>query len=244
MTASQAFMAEGIANQFTVLLLGETGDGKTSLACTFPKIHLYSLDTNVKNAMRYYKRTGFVPDIVSYSIPDGKEPYDEYFQRANEELFVALNNPEVETIVFDNLTRWSDFELEALKRRFAGNSNKYAVYDAYLTSFVRMMGLFMSVSKTVITIGHYEAVNDDNGIQIYRPYLHGKSQKVCATYYGETWRTYIDKDTKERKLQLFPSTRYPELKNSLGEVDDIVIPSDPKDIYHAIAAKYNFHQSV
>lgn len=240
------------SNTICAMLGGDTGAGKTTLACVLPKIHLCCYDNNIANAIRHYKRTGFTPDIVSYTRPgfdnngkpiSGEEPL-EYFSRANQALIDAAQNPDVETLIVDGLTPWSDYQVKAIHNRIVSSTSKsdysYTLYREFKKELIVFSNFLASSPKNTITLCHWETAKDpDTGFTKYFPVTEGSMQFRVANYYGDTWHLRFDPETKQRKLQFIKDNQFTQLKASV-EMDDLVIPRDPMEIRELLQREFGF----
>jgi hypothetical protein len=248
-----AFMQAEGAISICAMLGGDTGAGKTTLACTLPKLHFCGYDNNISNAILHYKRTGFTPDLVSGTRPgfdndwkplkEPEEPLD-YFSRANQALMDAVQNPEVRSIVIDGLSPWSDYQIKAIHNRIVSSTSKsdysYTLYRNFKNEFIQFINYLASANKNIVLLCHWETAKDpDSGFTKYFPVTEGSMQFRVANYFSSTWNLHFDADTKERKLQLLKDNKFTQLKGSI-EDEYLTIPRDPLEIRALLTEKFGF----
>ena len=109
-------------SDLAVLIVGDPGARKTTLACHFPSPYFFDVDGNLAAPINYLRSTGM--DVTSIKFDRGTvddhgtliPPADRYLHMVKC-LNVAAADPTVKTIILDSLTTLTDILLSEVKRQ-------------------------------------------------------------------------------------------------------------------------------
>lgn len=228
------------SSYFKCLLGGNTGDGKTTIALTFPGIYYIGFDVSASNAMLFYKKQGFRPDIQKWFDPtifqEGDSYNEEYIYRSLcEKLHDALYNSDAETVIIDNLS--SIYDKVYMLNAYNLLNDKKNAFSHWNNIIYEILLLFKGVDvakKNVIIICHWEQSKAPDGSVQWFPKIDTKLKFDFGKAYPNCWNVKRDfQDDNRRKLQTRASSNFTILK-SAEEQDDIIIPANPKEIYKVL----------
>jgi hypothetical protein len=182
---------------FNLLLLGETGTGKSTLFTTCPKpVHVDCFDPGgIKHLRPEISKGEIIP-----AIWEGDDPFkpDRFvrWERRMKELIQLSYFDHIGTYCLDSATTWSAAIMnEILKRAgLAGETPRFTHdYQPQKTKIVNWLKVLLNLPCNVIITGHLEAKKDDvSGVITYRFMTTGKAEVTIPLEFDEIWVT----DTK------------------------------------------------
>ena len=193
------------AQHFGLLLIGESGAGKSSLSLEFPAVYVLDCDRNLSSALTLYeKRHGTPKADFWYDAPEvdanGKRlPDEEVWVNGCKHLDAASQDPRVQTLVVDGLTQWMTYlqryvikqgsEMEPRKLMVGGmqmmTMSYYAPFEALMRKFV--VGL-RSTGKSVIVTAHIRSGESElTDAPMWQPYLVGGLRNTIPGLFTDYW---------------------------------------------------------
>lgn len=224
---------------FGLLLQGPPGGGKTSLAYCFPKPAFINSDNNLGGVVRRARSQGF--DVkFKYGEPTKDDKgvaittYTGQWKRFLTLLSEAASSPDVETVVLDNLSSFSEiglhFLIEEAKRLEGKTIERLRIQDYQPNQMMwkEICTRLRNTGKLVIVIAHEEAEKDEvTGVVKYKPNIPGaKLQGQFGGMFSDIWRceTKLDgKGNPQYVLRTAPAPRA-DLKTSISTPAELVIP--------------------
>lgn len=232
------------SNETAVLIVGDPGTRKTSLALHFPKPYVFDADSNLAGPARQFKESlefmydnGHsasvdvkLPPATSYKEGETIKPAHRYQWMAmclNE----AAKSSEVGTIIVDGLTSVTDFVLSEVKRQEGRkDDDPMRIQDWGKFSYImkNLVTQLKTSGKLVVFTGHNN-VDKDEADGIYKTFLAvpGQSKTTLAGLFNDVWCTYLvqsgppNAPTYEYKVRTMPRGQndHRGLKSSLHGMD-------------------------
>lgn len=209
-----------IGTTIKLLLLGDSGAGKTCGACSFPSpLYLADFDGKASSAASFYKGNPEIlkgVEVVNYK-PTVEMPFPA--KSFNQEMArIKKGNPfPYKTIVIDSITtfvdetmRWLMHENPQIKRPESkvvklSCMTDYGILQLYLKE---LLGYVLGFPCNVIFTAHISTDKDETTGQIIRgPLMPGKLAAKLPIYFEEVWRLYAAADGK-RMVQTDPDARF------------------------------------
>lgn len=200
-----------------VLLIGDSGSGKTSLLGTIPgDVLVLDFDNGL--------------DVLSGKVIQYEELHDTGPKPTAWAMLKTLlatfrkNGPGFNAICLDGITRAGEAALRwVVDKNGRGTAAlQQADWGLAISEVKDMLAQITTLPCHVFVTAHYQMVKDENLGGIYfAPLIYGKDlPAIISTYFNDCWRTFVDlpQGGKEPsyRLQVRPSGRYASLKNSLG----------------------------
>lgn len=227
------YNAEKVKN-FSLLLLGQPKQGKTSLSLAFPgPLAVLDIDRNLNGPLnRMSPRPEFFyccPDIdEKTSQPYPPELKYKSWQTSMEFMKQATASPQIKTIIIDGLATLAnylqDFIIhsagsEAQKLKVAGQP---VMQQTFWTPFRNNMANFIYAArasgKLIVMTCHEQIVTDDNGANLgYRPLISGQLRENLAGFFSDVWRCETQLIGNNAKYLIrFSPKNLMQIGNSLG----------------------------
>lgn len=188
-------------NDFGLLLVGPPLSGKTTVAMQFPDVYVISTDHKLKNAIqRLPAGKKWWYDYVDVDDFGRSVPYHEQWARATTLLKNACVDPQIRTIVWDNLTDLSGM-LQA--HIIANGGSKLVVggekvmeqthWQPFKLLLQRSIALARGSGKVFIVCCH-EVIDKDeiSGMMVYRPLVPGQLRDHLGGFFTDVWRCETD----------------------------------------------------
>lgn len=211
-----------------LLLLGDSGAGKTCGSCTFPgPVYLADFDGKAGSAASFFKGQDDIlknVEVVNYKVSESM-PYP----AKNFNLFLSSlqknNEFPYRTIVVDSLTifveetlRWLIKENQHIPRpkSYVTNLTCPTDYNLLQLYLKELLGYVLNFPCNVIFTAHIAIEKDEMTGEILRiPLMPGKLAKKLPIYFEEVWRLYVNRDGK-RVVQTDPDHRFSICRRQLN----------------------------
>lgn len=225
--------------QHRILILGDTGSGKTTQILTLPgKKFCYLFDSNALLTLQGYDvdYEEFLPDIVSAaatSLAKGKGDQrssvssDAYmqFEREWDERTKTGFFDQYDWICFDSATTLLDLIMDRVLT-INGRYGQWPGIDDYgptMIAFTNLVRSANSLGKGIFFTGHLEAEKDKNtSVLAMSPMLIGKLKKRVPLLFSDIFYTdsQTDKEGKPQfRIQTMPSGINKTIRTSIKGLD-------------------------
>jgi hypothetical protein len=197
-----------VAASTSVLIVGDPGTRKTSLALHFPRPYIFDADSNLTGPVRHYKDMDFLYDDghtvsrdwknsanrIDYKAGDKLQPQHKYMW-----MVVCINeaaeSDEVDTIVLDSLTSIVDMMVSEVKRqqgRKETDEMRIQDWGKLLYLMKHLVTTLKTCSKTSVFTCH-NLIDKDETDGRYKTFLAvpGQSKNILAALFNDVWGTYI-----------------------------------------------------
>lgn len=217
---------------FCLMLIGNAGSGKSSLAARFPRPFFLSLDKNLRGPAAVMHKEGkrdilfedtFDKNDAGVEIPPGFR-----FNRFAEVLTSAIQNPDVETIVVDNTTLLSDLIIDDLLRQTQKKAMEIQTWGLYLGAWKLLVAKLRQCGKNVIIITHERVEKDEiEGTLRYYLAVPGQTADILPTLVTDVWRCEVEEKlvgnvrVHVRNVRVVQNSRFPHLKTSNPDLPSI-----------------------
>jgi hypothetical protein len=111
-----------------IIIIGDPGVRKTTLALHFPKPYFFDCDGNLSAPVEYTKIRDFSYDSSTYTDDGVFIPALLRYQHCTRCLNAAVPDPSVETVIIDSLTTFSDIILSEVMRQEHGGTHTLLSY--------------------------------------------------------------------------------------------------------------------
>lgn len=179
-----------------LLLQGPPGSGKTTLACSFPKPYIIDIDVNLDGPLRFRSKRN-LPLPVGYDRLDIDEkgaavPPVARYLRLDRCLIEAQQNPDIETIVIDSATGFTDILMEEVKRRQPGVKDGRQLWGFFFEYGKQFLATLTSMRKHIVLIAHERVEKDEvEGGLKYRVNWPGQLGDLIGGFFTDVWRAEV-----------------------------------------------------
>ena len=185
-------------NDLALLLVGPPLSGKTNVAMSFPNPYFISTDHKLNNAVSRFPNKKFFYDYGDVDTDTGVviDPAKRW-SRMIDLVKIAATNPDINTIVIDNMTDVSvylqDHILAAGGSKLTVGGEKVMQVEHWQPFMILMTRLItaLKTSKKFIVVCAHELIEKDeiSGTLTYRPSVPGRLRDTLGAYFTDVWRT-------------------------------------------------------
>jgi hypothetical protein len=194
----------------------------------FPKPYIFDADGNLAGPVRHLKGVEFKYD--SGLVDDDNKPVTPFnrWNHMTKCITAAVKDPDVETIILDSLSAWSEYAKDDIKRQRGLNpmaknapsvneTNRGIIpliqqeWDTFAFYFTNLITNLKGCGKSVIITAHHELKTDAQDIMRDFICVQGRMRSQISGMFGDVWNTYIksagmgDKATYTRMLRVVPT---------------------------------------
>jgi hypothetical protein len=217
---------------FCLMLVGNAGSGKSSLAALFPKPFFLSLDKNLRGVAALMQQVG-KSDISYEDNFDTKEDNSPIlagfrYNRFAEVLSAAATLPDIETLVIDNTTILSDYIIDDILRQQGRKAMEIRDWGLYAGCWKQLVAKLRACRKNVIIITHERVEKDELDGQLkYFLAIPGQSADILPTLVTDVWRCEIEEKiiaqqkVHVRQVRAIQSQRFAHLKSSTPSMPNV-----------------------
>lgn len=201
-----------------ILLIGESGTGKTQLIGTMPKPFIADFDRGLTTIAGH-------PDALSKDF-SGDGGWDDFMKEVH---LWRTKGPQYgcETFALDSLTTAADANMNSIlsKRGAAGAQPGIAEWGEAIRKIKDLMGYLTTMRCHVIVTAHLEITKDEVlGGMVYQPMIYGKELPgKLPIYFDEVWvsdvQVTMDKGEPKTnyRIQIMPDQRIKIVKSRLAK---------------------------
>ncbi len=221
-------------NDLAILLVGDPGSRKTTLALQFPGVYIFDCDKNMSAPLNYLKQIdSSLPSKIhydhAYTDDEGKPiPPAQRYAHFTKCITLATKDPSIQTIIVDSLTAFVDVLVSEVKRQASRADNlemriqDWGTFGGLLKHVVTQL---RTSGKIVVFTGHNRVEKDESdGRWKYFLNIPGQSSTLLSGLFTDVWNPYphitgIGSTQKhEWKVRCLPSseTDHRGIKSSLG----------------------------
>lgn len=230
-----------LTGQSAILIVGDPGTRKTSLALHFPGVYIFDADDNVVGPARHFSSLNFMYDSGTTVSEDWKDPAIRADYKAGDRLEPqhryrwmakclneAATSPEVKTIVIDSLTALSDIIYSEVKRQEARKDDQpMRIQDFGKFAYImrNLISQLKANDKLFVLIAH-QTIDKDESDGVFKTFLNvpGQSKTTLAGMFNDVLATYVAQSgaganiKHEFKIRTLPAGKndHRGLKTSLG----------------------------
>lgn len=179
------------------LVIGDTGQGKTKFASTFPKPYMFSFDGGVDTA------AGLDIDYDIY-VEDNRHKPSAY-RRFLEDWKKVCADTKYESLILDNISNLSKFIMDELifVNQLVDKNLGDKTWDLYRILKNKMYDIITmtqtSTKYVVCTALPEWEVDKNSGEMRILPSTEGRFRQEIPSWFGEVYYTWVDKDQKGNK---------------------------------------------
>lgn len=242
-----------------ILLLGDTGGGKTSLALTAPgKKFGYFFDPNAISTVEHFCEQPdfdldylqFLPDKLPMNVSTLKKNVGDPVRGSNfsNDLYLKWEKDfedridagffePYDTIIFDSITTFADMVMDRILflNQRPGQWPQQDDWGPQMNSIAAVMRTLTSLGKTIVVTGHYELKQDEVSKRIFfQPLVTGRLKTKLPLLFSEIWKCEGDTDTAGKSkwtIQVKPDRLTPLIRCTLRGLE--------KEVKHDVTLDFN-----
>lgn len=218
-----------------ILLLGDTGSGKTTQILTLPRpTFAYLFDANAILSLRGqdidYEE--FLPDRLNLSIRSLKKDVGDKNSTFKNELYVEWENDfnerlkdgtfdKYQSICLDSATTFLDLIMDRVLT-INGRAGQWPQQDDYgpqMLAFTNVVRTLTSLNKTILVTGHLEVKQDNLTQRVFRkPMMTGRLSTKIPLLFSDifTCDTEVDqKGARVHRIQTVPDRMTTTIRTSI-----------------------------
>jgi hypothetical protein len=230
-----------------ILLLGDTGSGKTSQLLTFPgKKFAYLFDPNAILSLRGHDidYEEFLPDRLNLSVKSlSKEKGGDKTTNYKNELYVEWEKDfdqrvssgffnDYDVIALDSATTFLDLIMDRMLT-INGRAGQWPQQDDYgpqMITFTNVCRTLMALNKIILMTGHMETKQDELTKRIFRqPMFTGRLRTKIPLLFSDIFVCEVENDGRGKtthKIHTVPDRITTCIRSSfrdLGPVEDVTV---------------------
>ncbi len=200
-----------------ILLLGDTGSGKTTQILTLPKpTFCYLFDSNAILSLEGHNidYEEFLPDRLNISVKSLKKDVGDNNSKYKNDLYTAFekdfntraDSGEFEkyaSICLDSATTLLDLIMDRVLT-INGRAGQWPQQDDYgpqMLAFTNIVRGLTSIGKTILMTGHLEMKQDELSKRIYRtPLMTGRLRTKIPLLFSDIFITDTEVDSKGNRV--------------------------------------------
>lgn len=200
-------------NEFVkLLLIGESGAGKTVASMTFPGKKLtLDFDNKISSAAQFYKGQALLNDVEvkqygKMSIKPNAPGVKSRMQQFIDDMAVYFKMHDqkqklpFDTLIVDTITTLTDSILEDYRyvsqlgvKRPNVDQNSQSDYGLLQTQFKQIVGRLLALDAHVIFVGHSQLEQDEaSGVRANEILMPGKTKGKLGIYFEEVYYAKIN----------------------------------------------------
>jgi len=183
-----------------ILLIGDSGTGKTCFAASLPKPMLYlDFDGKVDSAAQFFKGADWLDQVDVRQLQASliSDPIDEFMKITREIESKAKALP-WKTLVIDSVSTYSQAALKHIVRTNPGikrspkDNPGLQDYGILKREFQRVIPGILGLPMNIVMIGHIKIDKDETTGEIIRSCnTDGAFGRDMPIYFKEVYRTYV-----------------------------------------------------
>lgn len=244
-----------ISTRLLVLLYGDTGAGKTTMATTFPKPILFF---DCDRGEQTYAGMDGVDYIPYQEDPTTRRPtvWKKFSQDIHE---AATSEEKYATYVVDSSTTLLDFAIADILGVQGGSSIteglSLAQWGTLTNRFSELFRTLRSYPGHVVVTGHTQVFQDDLTREvIYLTNMVGKKfAKKLPLFFGEVYRCFLERNedgdpvymVQTQKDERYPArSQFNEIRDEDGKLTPILNRKEPADFQHILSKVENYKKKT
>lgn len=178
---------------FGLLLIGAPKSGKTSLALQFPGPYIADCDNNIAGPFSFLQRQSLKPefyyDVIDLEGDKQVEP-SKRWTRLTECLKKAAQEPKVQTIIVDSLTKVSDYLIDHITSSERVSNMRIQDWLSYQNLMKKLIVFLRGLpGKNLIICAHENVEKDElDGTLKYFVALPSSLKNTIGGLFTDVWR--------------------------------------------------------